>query len=65
MLKITIIIAALAVVVVATRFLIRAWAASNLFDRQYRFPIVATALRLGATKSGGLMGIIDFRGHPK
>ena len=65
MLKITIIVVGLAVVAVAIRFLIRALASSNLFDRQYRFPIVATALRLGATKSGGLMGVVDFRGRPK
>jgi hypothetical protein len=40
----------------------RAWRASNLFGREYRFPPPATvAFRLGAKRSGGLMATISFR----
>jgi hypothetical protein len=43
-------------------FSIRSWKSSNLFDRQYRFPVgAAAALRLGANKSGGYMATIEFR----
>jgi hypothetical protein len=40
----------------------RAWRAGNLFDREYRFPPVASVpIRLGANKSGGCMATIKFR----
>lgn len=43
-------------------FAVRVWRKSNLFDREYHFPPVATAaLRLGATRSGGRMATITFR----
>jgi hypothetical protein len=46
-------------------FSIRAWRAGNLFDREYRFPPVASvAIRLGANRSGGCMATISFRDHP-
>jgi len=39
----------------------RAWRASNLFDRQYRFPKAEAAkLRFGGNKCGGLMATVDF-----
>jgi hypothetical protein len=53
---------------VALAFSVRAWRASNLFDREYRFPAATSvALRLGANKSGGCMATIRFRdrGDPK
>jgi hypothetical protein len=43
-------------------FSIRAWRAGNLFDREYRFPPVASvAIRLGGNRSGGCMATISFR----
>lgn len=55
----------LAVVVLSSALLwisIRVWRSSNLFDRQYRFPEVATAAeRLGANRSGGHLATITFR----
>ena len=58
-------IAALLVVVASSGiglyFAIRAWRASNLFDRLYYFsPIPNAPLRLGATKSGGCLATIQF-----
>jgi hypothetical protein len=45
-------------------FSIRAWRAGNLFDREYRFPPVASvAIRLGGNRSGGCMATIRFRGR--
>jgi len=39
----------------------RAWRSSNLFDRQYRFPVSDKVdLRLGAKKCGGYMATIRF-----
>ena len=39
----------------------RKWRSSNLFDRQYRFPMVRDVpLRLGAGKSGGTMAALLF-----
>jgi hypothetical protein len=44
-------------------YAIRIWRSWNLFDRQYRFPHVATApRRLGANKAGGLLATIVFSG---
>jgi hypothetical protein len=60
------VVAVLTAVVLA--FSVRAWRASNLFDREYRFPAATSvALRLGANKSGGCMATIRFRdrGDPK
>jgi hypothetical protein len=59
-------IAIVTIVAVGSGFMLafatRAWRASNLFDRQYRFPAATTvALRLGAEKSGGCMVVIEFR----
>ena len=55
----------LAVIIIGSASLwisMRVWQSSNLFDRQYRFPQVATApLRLGANRSGGHMAAITFR----
>jgi hypothetical protein len=46
-------------------FSIRAWRAGNLFDREYRFPRVASvAIRLGGDRSGGCMATINFRDRP-
>jgi hypothetical protein len=46
-------------------FSIRAWRAGNLFDREYRFPPVASvAIRLGGNRSGGCMATISFRDRP-
>lgn len=58
---IVIIILVLAIAVVGLRFMIPAWKASNLFDREYLFPISDNAnLRLGADKSGGSLAALDF-----
>ena len=39
----------------------RAWRSSNLFDRQYFFPVGAEAsVRLGAVRCGGHMATINF-----
>ncbi|MGI8435991.1 MAG: hypothetical protein ACR2NX_03685 [Chthoniobacterales bacterium] len=39
----------------------RAWLASNLFDRQYRFPIRGeAAIRFGATRCGGHMATLNL-----
>jgi hypothetical protein len=41
---------------------LRTWRSSNLFDREYRFPVPEkVALRLGANRCGGAMATIDFR----
>jgi hypothetical protein len=57
--------AAMVVVAIASVVLwisVRVWRASNLFDRQYRFPAVqSAALRLGGTRSGGLVASTKFR----
>jgi hypothetical protein len=54
--------AAVVLFAVALALAVRAWHAGNLFDREYRFPPVASAaLRLGANKSGGCMATIKFR----
>lgn len=57
------IVASVAVLLAAALALsVRAWRAGNLFDREYRFPPVASAaLRLGANRSGGGMATIKFR----
>lgn len=40
---------------------VRRWQSSNLFDRQYRFPVgPAPALRFGARKSGGHLARVDL-----
>ena len=42
-------------------FALRAWRSSNLFHREYRFPVPKNvALRLGASRSGGRMATADF-----
>ena len=42
-------------------FALRAWRSSNLFHREYRFPVPKNAaLRLGASRSGGGMATADF-----
>jgi hypothetical protein len=39
---------------------IRAWRESNVFGRQYRFPLgEPAARRFGGTRSGGLMAVIE------
>ncbi len=39
----------------------RAWRSSNLFDRQYHFPVKKeAALRFGGQKSGGHMATVKF-----
>ena len=39
----------------------RAWRSSNLFDRQYRFPVRKdVAVRFGGTKSGGHMAAVRY-----
>lgn len=39
----------------------RRWHSSNLFDRQYRFPVVRDpALRFGAKKCGGHLARVEF-----
>ncbi len=60
------IIAGLTIVVVTSGVLLvkstRAWRASNLFDRQYRFPEPGPpALRFGGTRCGGEMATLNFR----
>ena len=52
-----------AVLVLALLFVsVRAWRVSNLFDREYRFPVVRNpALRLGGRRCGGNMAAIDFK----
>ena len=38
----------------------RAWRASNIFERKYRFPFgEPAALRFGGKRSGGLMAVIE------
>ena len=60
--KIAIAASVVVLIAVALALVVRAWRASNLFDREYRFPPVASAaLRLGANKSGGCMATIKFR----
>jgi hypothetical protein len=50
------------VVLIVLLFSIRAWRAGNLFDREYRFPPVASAaIRLGGNRSGGHMATLNFR----
>ena len=40
---------------------LRAWRSSNVFGRQYRFPVSReAALRLGALKSGGHLATVQF-----
>ena len=42
-------------------FALRAWRSSNLFHREYRFPVPKNvALRLGASRSGGRLATADF-----
>ncbi len=60
------IIAGFAVALVASSVVLvksaRAWRASNLFDRQYRFPEPGLpALRLGGARCGGQMATLNFR----
>jgi hypothetical protein len=56
---------AMLVSLIVLLFSIRAWRAGNLFDREYRFPPVASvAIRLGGSKSGGCMATISFRDRP-
>ncbi len=63
-LKITIAAVVLAVAAISLAFLVRAWRSSNLFDREYRFPVAANvALRLGANKSGGCLAAVAFGDH--
>lgn len=60
--KIAIAATAMVASLVVLAFSARAWRAGNLFDREYRFPSVASvAIRLGATRSGGCMATITFR----
>jgi hypothetical protein len=60
--KIAILASVAILIAVALAFSVRAWRASNLFDREYHFPPVAsTAIRLGASRSGGHMATIKFR----
>ena len=43
----------------------RAWLASNLFDRQYRFPIRSeAAIRFGANRCGGHMATLNLERAP-
>ncbi|MBA2432346.1 MAG: hypothetical protein H0V56_09540 [Chthoniobacterales bacterium] len=45
---------------------VRVWRSSNLFDRQYRFPVGPTAaVRLGGNKCGGLMATVSFASAAK
>jgi hypothetical protein len=60
--KIAIVLGALAVGSTSLWFALRVWRKSNLFDREYHFPRLATAaLRLGAVRSGGHMATSTFR----
>ena len=60
-LKIGIAAAVLVFSLVVLLFALRAWRASNLFDREYYFRRPnSVALRLGAKKSGGCMATISF-----
>jgi hypothetical protein len=59
------IIAIVAVLILAglvvLAFSVRAWLASNLFDREYQFPpVTSVATRLGAKRTGGCMATIQF-----
>jgi hypothetical protein len=57
--------AAMLVSLIVLLFSVRAWRAGNLFDREYRFPPVASAaIRLGGNRSGGCMATIIFRDQP-
>lgn len=43
----------------------RVWRSSNLFDREYRFPVTRdAAIRLGAERCGGHMAVVQF-GKPR
>lgn len=60
--KIAIVSAAIVMCLVALAFSVRAWRASNLFDREYRFPaVISGATRLGGKRTGGCMATINFR----
>lgn len=60
--KIAIAASVAVLIAAALAFSVRAWRAGNLFDREYRFPPVAsTEIRLGANKSGGYMATIKLR----
>jgi hypothetical protein len=64
--KIAIVAGGLVVAAGAFVLSLRAWRASNLFDRQYRFPrVAAPALRLGGKRSGGCMAAISFEQPPR
>lgn len=59
---IAIVIALIVIALVVLVFSVRAWRASNLFDREYHFPTVTSvATRLGAKRTGGCMATIQFR----
>ena len=65
--KIAVVTSAAVLAAVALTFSVSVWRASNLFDREYRFPPVASAaIRLGADRCGGCMATIKFqdRGDP-
>lgn len=60
--KLGVVAAVMLVSLVVLLFSIRAWRAGNLFDREYRFPPVASVtIRLGGNRSGGCMATISFR----
>jgi hypothetical protein len=59
--KIAIVLGSIAAASLVLWILIRVWRSANLFDREYRFPLTATAaVRLGGTRSGGHMATISF-----
>lgn len=59
--KIAIVLGGLAAAGFALVLAMRVWRSSNLFDRQYRFPeIESVAVRLGGTRSGGTMSVLEF-----
>lgn len=60
-LKVGLALLALLALGIAFYFALRAWRSSNLFQRQYHFPVPKdVALRLGASRSGGCMATINF-----
>jgi hypothetical protein len=64
-LKAGIAVAVISLSLIGLLFALRAWRASNLFDREYYFRRPnSVVLRLGAKKSGGCMATISFRDRP-